>query len=167
MALDPEERKIAALFAAFEEINGRVDSAARRLEQSVVNLDPAVRQTVREVLAKELKAIELQVSQTTASLERMRRAADWRQILMGGGLATLVVVVTLGGFWMLTPSREEMTRLRAERDQLQTAVDLLASHGGRAELKTCGATTEHLCVRVDPQLGRYGEQKDYFVIRGY
>ena len=167
MALDPEERKIAALFAAFEEINGRVDNAARRLEQSVVNLDPAVRQTVREVLAKELKAIELQVAQTTASLDRMRRAADWRQILMSGGLALLVVVITLGGFWLLTPSRDEMTRLRAEREQLQAAVDLLASRGGRADLKTCGTSTEHLCVRVEPGLGRYGDQKDYFVIRGY
>ena len=167
MALDPEERKIAALFAAFEEINGRVDNATRRFEQSVGSLDPSVRQTIRDVLAKELNAIELQVTRTTSSLEAMRRAADWRQILMGGGLALLAVAITLGGFWVLTPSRTEMIRLRAEREELQAAVDMLASHAGRADLRKCGDGNAHLCVRVDPQLGRYGDQKDYFVIRGY
>ena len=54
-----------------------------------------------------------------------------------------------------------MTRLRAERDQLQAAVDRLAERGGRAQFLKCGANNERLCVRVEPTLGRYGEGKDY------
>ena len=167
MALDPEERKIAALFAAFEDINTRVDGTVGRLERAVGNLDPTVRQAVRDTYAKELVGLAEQIRQTTVSLQGLRKAADWRQLLLGAGLAALVVVVTLGGFWLLTPSRDEMIRLRGERDQLQAAVEKLADHGGRAQLAKCGASNEHLCVRVEAGLGRFGEGKDYFVIRGY
>jgi hypothetical protein len=167
MALDPEERKIAALFAAFEDINARVDGTVGRLERAVGQLDPTVRQAVRDTYAKELVGLAEQIKKTTASLEGLRRSADWRQLLLGAGLSVLVVLVTLGGFWLFTPSATEMSRLRAEEQQLQASIDLLASHGGRAELKKCGASSEHLCVRVEPGLGRFGEGKDYFVIRGY
>jgi hypothetical protein len=44
------------------------------------------------------------------TLEVMRCAADWRQMLTGVALAVLVVGITLGGFWLLTPSREEFER---------------------------------------------------------
>ena len=167
MELDPEGRKIAALFAAFEEINARVERSSREFATAVSRLEPTARQTIHDTLTHELKELHQQISQTTAQLERMRRAADWRQVLTGAGLAALAVVITLGGFWVLTPSRDELSRLRAERDQLQASIDLLASRGGRAQLSKCGASSEHLCVRVEPGLGRFGEGKDYFVIRGY
>lgn len=167
MALDSDERKIAALFAAFEEINAQVDRAGKQLTLSVGRLDPTVRQTIRDVLNEELSRVHHEVGLATAALQRMRRAADWRQLLIGTGLSALVVLVTLGGFWLFTPSPAEMTRLRAEREQLQDSIDLLARRGGRAELKNCGTSNEHLCVRVETGLGRYGDGKDYFVIRGY
>jgi hypothetical protein len=75
-----------------------------------------------------------------------------------------VAGITLGGFWLLTPSREELKALRAERAQLQGAIDELAQRGGRADFKTCGVGNAHLCVRVEPRLGRFGDDKDYFVI---
>jgi hypothetical protein len=167
MALDPEERKIATLLAAFEEIHTRVEQATRRFEQSAGTLEPAMRQTIRQALGEELAALEQQANAAAAALEAMRRAANWRQVLLGGALAVLVAGITLGGFWLLTPSRQEILQLRAERAQLESAIDLLASRGGRADLKTCGVGNAHLCVRVEPRLGRYGEEKDYFVIRGY
>jgi hypothetical protein len=132
MALDPEERKIAALFAAFEDINARVDGAVGRLERAFGNLEPGVRQTIRDAMTKELVGLQDQVRTTTAALERLRKAADWRQLLFGTGLSALVVVVTLGGLWLFTPSPAEMSRLRSERQELQGAVDLLASRGPRA-----------------------------------
>jgi hypothetical protein len=159
MALDPEEPKIATLLAAFEEVHARVEQATRRFEQSVGTLEPAVRQTIA--------TLEQQVDRTSAALEGMPRAAGWRQVLLGGALAVVVAGITLGCFWLLTPSREELKALRAERAQLQSAIDLLASRGGRADFKTCGAGNVHLCVRVGPRLGRYGEEKDYFVVKGY
>jgi hypothetical protein len=79
----------------------------------------------------------------------------------------LVVVITLGGFWFFTPSPDEMSRLRAERQQPQASLDLLASRGGQADLRNCGTANDHLCMRVEPKLGRFGDEKDYYVIRGY
>jgi hypothetical protein len=167
MGLDPEERKIAALFAAFEDINARVEKSSREFAATISRLEPTARQTIHDTLIGELKELHQHIGQTTAQLERMRRAADWRQVLMGAGLTALVVAITLVGFWVVMPSRDELARLRSERDQLQASIDLLASRGGRAQLSKCGASGEHLCVRVEPGLGRYGEGKDYFVIRGY
>ena len=68
---------------------------------------------------------------------------------------------------MLTPGRQEINDLRAERQQLQATVDRLHSQGGNADLKTCGPRNEHLCVRVVPLLGRHGEERDYFVMKRY
>jgi hypothetical protein len=167
MPMDAEERKIAGLFAIFEEINARVDGTVGRLERAVGNLDPTVRQAIRDTYSKELVGLADQIKKTTASLEGLRRAADWRQLLLGTGLSLFAVAITLGGFWFFTPSPAEMSRMRTERQQLQAAIDLLASHGGRADLRNCGAGNEHLCVRVEPALGRFGTERDYYVIRGY
>jgi len=167
MPLDPEERKIAALFAAFEDINARVDGTVGRLERAVGNLGPTARAAIHDTMVKELLGLSDQVRKTTAALEGLRRAADWRQLLLATGLSVLVVLITLGGFWVFTPSPAEMSRLRAEREQLQASIDQLASRGGRADLKKCGAGNEHLCVRVDAALGRFGNERDYYVIRGY
>jgi hypothetical protein len=167
MALDPEERKIAALFAAFEEINGRVDKAVGRLERAVSGVDPAVRQSVREAVAQEVGGLSEHVMKAKASLEDLHRAANWRQLLHGAGWSVTAVLLAFMASWLYLPSSAEMSRLRAEQQQLQASIDQLGSHGGRSQLMPCGASKEHLCVRVEPALGRYGENHDYFVVHGY
>ena len=122
---------------------------------------------MKVAVAAELTGLQAHVGEASAALQRLRRAADGRAALWGGALVLLVVAMTLGGFWLLTPSRQEMIDLRAERAQLQAVVDGLATRGGRADLKTCGAQNEHLCVRVNARLGKYGESRDYFVVSGY
>jgi hypothetical protein len=167
MALDSEERKIAALFAAFEEINGRVDKAVGRFERAVGGVDPAVRQSVRDAVAQEVGGLSEHVMKAKASLEDLHRAANWRQLLLGMVLSLVVVLLTFLGSWLYLPSSTQMSRLRAEERQLQASIDELASRGGRAHTMPCGASKEHLCVRVYPGLGRYGESQDYFVVREY
>jgi hypothetical protein len=167
MALDPEERKIAALFAAFEEINGRVDKAVGRFERAVGGVDSVVRQSVREAVSHEVGALSDHVMKAKASLEDLLRAADWRQLLHGAGWSVTAVLLAFFASWLYLPSSTELSRLRAEERQLQASIDQLASHGGRSQLMPCGASKEHLCVRVDPALGRYGETHDYFVVHGY
>jgi hypothetical protein len=132
---------------------------------SETSIRPSARQCA--IPAKELVGLADQIKKTTASLKGLRKSADWRQLLLGTGLAVLVVVITLGGFWFFTPSPDEMSRLRAERQQPQASLDLLASRGGRADLRNCGTANDHLCMRVEPKLGRFGDEKDYYVIRGY
>ena len=165
--MDDEERKIAILYAAFEEINAGLKAAQARLEQSIHNVGPIAGHMVKLAMTEELRAVRSEAEQATAALGRLRRAADWRTALSSGVIVIAAVAVTLAGFWALTPGREEMNALRAQRQQLQGSVDALAARGGRADLKTCGAQNEHLCVRVVPALGRYGTERDYFVIKGY
>jgi hypothetical protein len=69
----------------------------------------------------------------------LRRSSGWR---LGGAGGRHHVKLT--GLWLLTPSREELKALRAERAQLQASVDLLASHGGRWDFKSCGVGNTHL-----------------------
>jgi hypothetical protein len=158
----PDVGDAAAQILPSRDINMRVDSAVGRLDRTVGNLDPAVRQTIRDAMAKELVGLSDQVTKTTAALAALRKSADWAQLLVGAGLALLVVVITLGGFWLFTPSVAEMSWLRKEQEQLQASIDLLASHGGRADLRKCGDGNAHLCVRVEPGLGRFREAKDHF-----
>jgi hypothetical protein len=167
MALGPDERKIAALFAAFEEINGRVDKVVGRFEQAVCGVDSAVRQSVREAVVQEVGGLSDHVMKAKASLEGLHRAANWRQLLHGAGWSVIAVLLAFFASWLYLPSSGEMSRLRAERQQLQASIDQLASRGGRSQLMPCGASNEHLCVRVDSALGRYGETHDYFVVHGY
>ena len=46
-------------------------------------------------------------------------------------------------------------------------VDQLNSHCHSTDLNSCGPKNARLCVRVDSRLGRYDQERDYFVIRGY
>lgn len=143
MGLDPEERKIAALFAAFEDVNARVEKSSLELAAAISRLGPTARQTIHDTLLNELQELRQQIGQTTGQLELLQRAADWRQAITGAALTALVVVITLVGFWIVMPSRDEIGKLRAERDQLRTSIDLLASRGGRVQISKCGASSEH------------------------
>lgn len=167
--MDEESLKLGLLLETAQTHQKLVEALIEKLKAHTQGLEAVVREEVRRALDEELRELEQQANQAAEALEKMRRAADWRQILLGGVLAVLVAGITLGGFWLMAPSREEILKLRAERAELQSAIDLLASRGGRADLKPCGADKSHahLCVRVEPRLGRYGEERDYFVIKGY
>jgi hypothetical protein len=144
-----------------------VDKAVGRLEHFVGHLDAGVRQSVREAAVQELAGLSDHAQRTIASLEDLRKAADWRQLLYGAGWSVTAVLLAFLASWLYLPSSAEMSRLHAEARQLQASIDQLASRGGRSQLVPCGASKEHLCVRVDPALGRYGETHDYFVVHGY
>jgi hypothetical protein len=167
MALDPEERKIAALFAAFEEINGRVDKAVSRFERAMGGVDVAVRQSVREAAVQELAGLSDHVTKAKVSVENLHQSANWRQLLHGAGWSLVAVLLAFFASWLYLPSPAEMGRLRAEERQLQASVDQLGSRGGRSQVMPCGASNEHLWLRVSPALGRFGDSQDYFVVRGY
>lgn len=165
--MDEDSLKLGLLLETAQTHQKLAEALIEKLKEHTQGIDAAVRAEVRGALAEELTHLKGKATEAAAALDSMRRAANWRQILLGGVLAVLVAGITLGGFWFLTPSREEIMKLRAERDELQSAIDQLASRGGRADLKACGVGSAHLCVRVEMRLGRYGEDRDYLVIKGY
>jgi hypothetical protein len=63
-----------------------------------------------------------------------------------------------------------MTVLRAERDELQAAIDDLTQRGAKIKTIDCGPK-KRLCVLVDRAAGTYdvADNKDdvYMIVRGY
>lgn len=107
--------------------------------ENLLILKPRASATTSTSVAREVES-----SQSPGLHPALRKSADWRKPLVGAGLAALVVVITLGGFRIFTPSVAESRRLCGKQQQLRAAIELLASHGGRAELKNCGTSKEHL-----------------------
>lgn len=165
--MDEQERKLGMLLAAFDEINAAVKATHERFEQSIRHIGPLAGEAMKGAVSRELGAVREEVEHTTVALRAMIRAANWRTALVGGVLVIAAVTVTLIGFWLLVPSRQDLITQRAEYQQRLATIELLNSRGGHADVKTCGPQNEHLCVRVVPLMGRYGPEKDYFVIRGY
>jgi hypothetical protein len=82
-------------------------------------------------------------------------------------VTTLVVAaITLLSAWWLLPSRSQIDALRARQTQLNASIANLEQRGGLIELRRCGAG-ERWCVRIDRQAPVYGEQADYYVVKGY
>lgn len=165
--MDEDSLKLGLLLETAQTHQKLADALIEKLKAHTQGLEAVVRDQIQRALGEELAELERQANEAAAALAAMRRAANWRQVLLGGVLAVVVAAITLGGFWLLAPSREEILKLRAERAELQSAIDLLASRGGRADFKSCGVANAHLCVRVEPRLGRYGDDRDYFVMKGY
>jgi hypothetical protein len=67
--------------------------------------------------------------------------------------------------WVL-PTRADVARLRATRDELAANLVRLTQQGGRAQLRHCG-TEQRLCVRIDRAAPAYGEGAEYLVVKGY
>ena len=67
--------------------------------------------------------------------------------------------------WAL-PSPSDVTALRAQRDALVQNIAHLEQRGGKVEWRRCGEP-KRLCVRVDRSAPTYGENADYYVVKGY
>ena len=140
-----------------------------KLQAHTQGLDAVVRDQIRGTLLEQLQGLHTESERTVTALRTERQQIKTRTIVrtvaMMGLSALVTLAIALGVAWYVLPSRSEIAALRAERDQLADNAALLEQHGARADLRRCGQ--QHLCVRVDLAAPRFGEQRDYFVIRGY
>jgi len=67
---------------------------------------------------------------------------------------------------LVLPSKSEIDALRIERDALALNLSRLQQLGGRVDWHHCGDEAR-LCVRVDRKAPVYGDQSDFFVVKGY
>jgi len=98
-------------------------------------------------------------------LQALERAANTRVTLWTISLTAISTAIALVVAWWVLPTRAEIAALRAQRDALASNIAILNQRGARADLRQCG--TGHLCVRVDTNAPRYGDQRDFFIIQGY
>ncbi len=166
---------------AAEDASGAVDKAVREaltvvLAQAVNATAGEVGRAFKEEIDPMLQPLQGVVSRATEVEGKLRRALvwfSWRWLAMiAAGSAGVLLALWLGGLMAMTWAQHEVDRLAEQRAalavevaDLQTNVEAWKKKAGRAKLESCG-DQHRLCVRVDPRTA-YGDQRDYFVLRGY
>jgi hypothetical protein len=163
--MDQDSVKLGLLMETAEHQQKLAEAALGKLNEQTRGLEAVVRDQIRRAIVEELKSVQVETQRAVEALERVKRAANARVTLWTLGLTGLSVAVALFVAWWILPTHAEIAALRAERDELTSNLAVLNRHGAGADLRRCGAG--HLCVRVDTIAPRYGDQRDYFVIRGY
>jgi len=143
-----------------------VDAAVERLMSLAQGLDAVVREAVRMAFAEEFQALGVASQRAAEALHAVRRIASLRMaawsIVLAAGCSAVPVIVTL----TVLPSRTELAGMRAQRDELASAVARLERAGGKVDLRRCGAANR-LCVRIERDAPAFGAQSDYLIVKGY
>jgi hypothetical protein len=163
--MDQDSVKLGLLMETAERHQKLAQAVIGKLNEQAQGLHVVVGDQVRRVLMEEINTVQAEIQGVVDALQRVKRAANARVTLWTLGIIAISAGVALFVAWWILPSQAEIVALRAERDALASNVAVLNQRGARADLRRCGSG--HLCVRVDTSAPRYGDQRDYFVIRGY
>jgi hypothetical protein len=167
--MDPEERKIVALIAAFDTEHERVQAAVAALNQSGAQLKRDVTAAAAGAVEAALKNLQSEINKAAETLIDLQKLSLWRAAWQHVMVAFVAIAVTLIAVWWYVPSVAQMTALRAEQAQLEASIAQLTQEGGRIELSTCGPA-KRLCVLVDTIGGQFGDprrEKVYMIAKGY
>lgn len=164
--MDDSAMKLGLLLEGAHAHQTLAETILEKLKAHVADLEGVAREEIRSTLLEELHALGEDSRRAAETLRQLKHAANLRVSLWSLGIAALSSAVPLAITWWALPSREEVSSLAERRDALQAGVTRLAQLGGRMEVRHCG-TTQRLCVRVDRRAPAYGENSDYFVVKGY
>jgi len=163
--MDQDSVKLGLLMETAQTHQRLAETAIEKLSHHTQSLEAAVRDQIQRGLVDGLKTVRTEAQRAVEALQRIKREANARVTLWTLGLTVISIAIALFVAWWVLPTRAEIAALRTQRDELASNVAVLNQRGARADLRLCG--TGHLCVRVDVNAPRYGDQRDYFVIRGY
>ena len=163
--MDQDSVKLGLLMEAAERHQKLAQAAIANLNERTEGLAAVVRDQIRHALGEEMNTVKAETQSAVEALRRVKRAANARVTLWTLGITAISAGIALFVAWWVLPTPAEIARLRTERDELASNLALLSHGGARADLRRCG--TGHLCVRVDMNAPRYGDRRDYFVIRGH
>jgi len=167
--MDPEERKIVALIAAFDTEHERVQAAVAALTQTGAQLKRDVTGAAAGAVEAALKNLQSEINKAAETLIDLQKLSLWRAAWQHIMVAFVAIAVTLVAVWWYVPSVAQMTALRAEHAQLEASIEDLNNRGARIELNTCGPA-KRLCVLVDNIAGQFGDprrEKVYMIAKGY
>jgi len=163
--MDQDSVKLGLLMETAERQQKLAEAAIGQLTEQTQGLVAGARDQIHRAVVEEMTLVRGETQRAVEALQRVKRAANARVTLWTMGLTAISVCIALFVAWWVLPTRAEIAALRAERDALASNVAALNQRGARADLRRCGSG--HLCVRVDTSAPRYGDQRDYFIIRGY
>ncbi len=143
-----------------------IASSIKQLRTHTTQFDGIVREQIRSSLSVEFGALVEESARAVETLRALKQAAGLRfAAWVAATTLTLGAIMLLVAWWLL-PSSSQLEALRAREIQLNSAIATLEQRGGRIDLRHCG-DSERWCVRVDRKAPAYGEQADYFVVKGY
>jgi hypothetical protein len=164
--LDEQTMKLGLLMETAQTQQRLIASSLKQLKAHTQELDSIVREQIRRTLAEEFGTLIEEAAHAAQLLRALKQTARW-QFASWTVLATVLVsVISMAGVWCLVPSSAQISALRTRQQQLTAAIDALEQRGGRIDLRRCGPS-DRWCVRVDRQAPAYGEQSDYYVVKGY
>lgn len=163
--MDQDSVKLGLLIEAAQAHQQLAEVAIEKLNKHAQGLDAVVKDQIARALVEELRIVHAETQSAVEALQRVKRAANTCVTLRTLGVTAAAAAIALFVAWWVLPTPTEIAVLRTERDELASNVAVLNQHGARADFRRCG--TGHLCVRVDIHAPRYGDHRDYFVIRGY
>jgi hypothetical protein len=164
--ISEETLKVGLLLESAQVHQALVTENLQRLQAHVRELDAVVRDEIRRTLLEELQAVSTESHAAAQALNRAGRYAHGRLLAVGLGVILLATAIPAGFFAWIVPSPAEITALRSQRADLETAILHLRQQGAQIEWRRCGDELR-LCVRIDRKAPAFGEQADYRIARGY
>lgn len=170
MAIAEEQQK--AVQAALEGLKIRRSEMVQAVQQGA---EQAVSEAARPVV-EQLSGVVEKASGAEKKLSEVAEAVSSRWTWLVGSMALIVtgmmaLLTVLMVWWprhQIDELAKQKTELQDEVEQLQESAKKWAKRAGRAELTECvdKGGKGRLCVRVDQRVG-YGENGDYFILKGY
>ncbi len=163
---DQDALNYGLLFETAQTQQRLIGASLRQLKAYTHGLDAIVRDQMRRTLVEELGAVAEHSAQAVQALRALEHAARLRFMGWILSLTVLSAAFTALAAWWLLPSTGELAALRVKRERLAASIETLQEQGGLVDLRRCGVE-QRWCVRVDRRAPTYGEQADYFVVKGY
>ena len=129
-------------------------------------LDGVVRDEIRRTLIEELQSMTAECEQAARALRAMSRAAQWRGLLWNITAVILCSAIPAAVAQIALPSQAGIAALVARRDSLSQNLARLEQHGGKVDWHLCGDHAR-LCVRIDRKAPGYGNEGDFYIVKGY
>jgi hypothetical protein len=166
LALDTDTMKLGLLMESIQVQQKLAEASWEELRAHTQDLDGVVRDEIRRTLIDELQAVTSESDRATRALRDMTRAANTRCLTWNVGAVILCTAIPSAIAHYALPSRADIAAMRAQRDSLAQNLAHLESRGGKIEWRSCGESAR-LCVRIDRGSPVYGENADYYILKGY
>ena len=163
--MDESTMQTGLLMEAAQAQQKAVDALMHRLTEAVAGLDAVIRDELRRAFAEEFRALSAMSQVAAESLHQVRRAAGLRMATWAVAISVASSAAPCLFSWALLPSRTEVAKLRAQRNELAEGVAELERRAGHLDLRRCGESAR-LCVRVERGAPVYGADGDYRVVKG-
>jgi uncharacterized protein involved in exopolysaccharide biosynthesis len=164
--VDDDTMKFGLLMESAQAHQKLAEAHLERLRTHTRDLDGVVRDEIRRTLVEELQSLAAETDRAARALQGMRRAAHLHVVLWNLGAATLCTAIPAAIVHWSLPSAAEIAALRGQRDALASNIAGLERRGGRVDWRSCG-DAGRLCVRIDRKASIYGENRDFYVVKGF